>query len=118
MGEGHVDPELAAGTPEAVGQSADLLLLLLLGRRRLLLLPPPPVLLGGDEAAAGAARVPRPHADALGLGVVEALGAAGGAAHAVEAGVEHVALVRLLAGVHAVLSGAVSVACNGTRVRW
>ena len=109
MRQGRVDAQLAAGTLEPVRQRFRRLgrrsgqlrsLLLLLG-----LLPP----LRG-AAAACPAGLPRPDAGADLLGVVEALGTAGRAADAVEAGVVDVALERVVAGVLAVLPRAVGVA--------
>ena len=65
-------------------------------------------LVGGEAALALA--LPGPDAGADLLRVVEALGAAGRAADAVEAGVVDVALERVVAGVLAVLPRAVGVA--------
>ena len=77
--------------------------------RLLLLLPPPLLSILRLDATSRPARVPGPDTDTLRLRVVEALGTPGGAAHTLQAGVEHVALVWQLAGVDTVLAGTVGI---------
>ena len=112
--QGQVDAQFSPGTPEAVLQSAGTSWVRasrgpLLSARLLLLLPPPLLSFIRLEAATVPARVPGPHTDPLLLRVVETLRAPGGTAHALQTGVEHVALVRQLAGVDSVLAGTVGV---------
>ena len=83
--------------------------------RLLLLLPAPLLPVVRLDTTAVPARVPGPDTDTLRLGVVETLGAPGGAAHTFQAGVEHVALVWQLAGVDTVLAGTVGITCRYDR---
>ena len=83
--------------------------------RLLLLLPAPLLPVVRLDTTAVPARVPGPDTDTLRLGVVETLGAPGGAAHTFQAGVEHVALVGQLAGVDTVLAGTVGITCRYDR---
>ena len=113
VGQGQVDAQLAPGTPEPVLQSPRALGvrrgLAVLGALLLLLLPPSLLSVIRLESAARPARVPGPDTDPLRLRVVETLGAAGGAAHTFQAGVEHVALVGQLTGVDTILAGTVGI---------
>ena len=110
VGQGGVEAELAAGTPEPVAQGlhrlARGLLALDRGRRG------PPLSSGWCRIAIVSAGLPRPDAGPDLVAVVEAGGALGGAGLAVEAGVVSVALPGHRAGVHSILTGTVGVTCN------
>ena len=112
VGQRDVNAQLAPGTAEPVGQSPRSVSV----RRRLditarlfLLLPPLLLSLVSRQAAARPARVPGPDTDPLLVRVVETLRTSGGTPHALQAGVEHVALVWQLAGVDTILAGTVCI---------
>ena len=111
VGEGGVEAELAAGTPEPVGQGLHRLargLLLTRDRGRCC----PPLSSTRGRIAVVSPRLSRPDAGPDLVAVVEAGGALGRAGLAVEAGVICVALSGDRAGVHAILPGTVGIAWN------
>ena len=116
VGQGGVEAELAAGTPEPVAQGLHCL------ARGLLALDRgcsgPPLSSGRRRVAVVSSGLSRPDTGPDLVAVVEAGGALGGAGLAVEAGVVGVALPGDGAGVHTILPGAVSIACHRENVQF
>ena len=66
------------------------------------------------DATPGPAGVSGPDTDALLLGVMQALRTLGLAPDTVQTRVEYIALIWQLTGIHSILSGTMSIACNQT----
>ena len=109
VGQGGMEAELAAWTPEPIGEGLHRLArgLLAWGRGR----RGPSLASTRRRVAVISARLPRPHAGPDFVAVVEAGGALGGAGLAVEAGVVGVALPGDGASVHTILPRTVGITC-------